>query len=250
MTITRDKIIYWLVFLAVVVGSGYTAAILRAPFPEEDCEIVLSTTDDLLFPVSCTLILGGKKTALRIDTSGDMTIGRDGKVMLALYNNDSDDYRGSYAPSSSWGPSKALAPSTIAFEDVNFDGHPDLNVRIWTAAYQSGYDFYLYDPATDSFGPLPLLKGLGFDATEAQFIPEYRQITTYAKGRGVGDLYVANTYGFKDGAYILVERVSQDYIATTERYIYREEVLRNGRMLVTREEVLTREEIAAKSSGY
>ena len=97
--------------------------------------------------------------------------------------------------------------------DINFDGHDDLQVSRVVGAYNGGTDFFVYDAKQETFSsynPFTIdgSSTLGFTT----FKPKERTLTTFFKGRGLGDIYVRHTFRFSDGVWRPVRTEEQDLL--------------------------------------
>jgi hypothetical protein len=101
--------------------------------------------------------------------------------------------------------------------DINFDGVQDVRVDLSMGAYNMGTDFYIQDPKTRTFAYYNLTRrdmntegdifpGLGFVSVDT----ETKTLSSYFKGRGVGDIFTNEQYRFVDGAWHIASREFQD----------------------------------------
>ena len=119
--------------------------------------------------------------------------------------------------------------------DVNFDGYDDLMLSHMTGAYNVGTRFYVQNPQTHAFtlyeidtrphgtvgNPDPSDYN---ELSLAKFNKDTREIASFYKGRGLGDLYVVNTFKFSNGAWHLAEVEQQDSVGSLDNtgYYFRE----------------------------
>ncbi len=101
--------------------------------------------------------------------------------------------------------------------DINFDGVQDVRVDLSMGAYNMGTDFYIQDPKTRTFAYYNLtgrdmgaegdiFPGLGFVGVDL----ETKTLSSYFKGRGLGDIFTNEQYHFTDGAWHMTSREFQD----------------------------------------
>jgi len=137
---------------------------------------------------------------------------------------------------------------TFYLEDVTFDGNLDLVLRTNAGAYNFTYAYFAYNPSTHVFDKIPLVE-----ATNQGFDPKTKSIYSYSKGRGLGDYYIAETFTFEDGKYVLTEVVSQDIIdwehEETSDYVRITKQRKNGELVEVKREVIPRSEIWGNESG-
>ncbi len=114
--------------------------------------------------------------------------------------------------------SNYIEPVTdISKIDINFDGVQDVLVDLSMGAYNMGTDFYIQDPKTRTFAFYNLtgrdmrdegdvFPGLGFVGVDL----ETKTLSSYFKGRGLGDIFTNEQYRFTDGAWHMTSREFQD----------------------------------------
>ncbi len=114
--------------------------------------------------------------------------------------------------------SNYIEPVTdISKIDINFDGVQDVRVDLSMGAYNIGTDFYIQDSKTRTFAYYNLtgrdmsaegdiFPGLGFVGVDL----ETKTLSSYFKGRGVGDIFTNEQYRFTDGAWYMTSREFQD----------------------------------------
>lgn len=114
--------------------------------------------------------------------------------------------------------SNYIEPVTdISKVDINFDGVQDVRIDLSMGAYNMGTDFYIQDPKTRTFAYYNLtgrdmsaegdiFPGLGFVGIDT----ETKTLSSYFKGRGVGDIFIKEEYRFMSGSWTLSSREIQD----------------------------------------
>jgi hypothetical protein len=144
----------------------------------------------------------------------------------------------------------------VEIVDVNFDGYDDLFESYVVGAYNMSARFYIQDSATSKFSeyqiiPMPrnsegdLESGLGMTTFNA----EKREITSYWKGRGLGDMYILDTFAFRNGKWELIKMDHQDWLSPSDNgYYIRNIVEYNGGKSATTTTYLKREWKADRSS--
>ncbi len=111
--------------------------------------------------------------------------------------------------------------------DVNFDGYDDLMLSYMAGAYNVGTRFYVQNPQTHAFRLYEIdARPHGTvgnpdstDYTElslAKFDKDKREIYSFYKGRGVGDIYVVNTFRFGSQGWYLAEVEQQDGVGNPD----------------------------------
>ena len=195
--------------------------------PVNICEAVFSGSNvayvdslGLDFPLTCDRVIRSGQAPLRfiIQADGTVLIGRDGQITFRVASDETGE--------------RLAWAEGIYLQDVTYDGYADLIFLNVAGAYNSSYDFYAYNPKTQTFDHERLLT-----ATNYSFNDVARTITSYYKGRGVGDIYTAETYLFENGKYGLIKTVVQDIVseadANIENDIYERVTMerRNGRMV-------------------
>lgn len=179
------------------------------------CDEVLagSSTErtSTLLPLSCAADIGPRDdpATFTFGADGSLTVKSGDRVILELHEADplADDASNTVDLIDSGGSSGPFLNNFGAFtlQDVTFDGYKDIAVLTNQGAYNQSYDYYAFNPRNGVYDPEPIVS-----ATNPYFDPAARTITDFNKGRGIGDIYTANTYHFENGAYVLVERVKQD----------------------------------------
>jgi len=208
------------------------AAMLEGePFPPD------GPSQQVILPITCTTRIGSDAgdVAFTFEPNATLTVKREGKTIFSATRSDTMwpefvTYTGPF-----------LNPNGFSLEDINYDGYEDIVLESGSGAYNFNYLYFLYDPKTHSFGDTPTLE-----ATNPAVDKEARTITSFSKGRGLGDYYTEETYQLENGTYVLVERVTQDienwddpdsgYIRITEQRI-------NKKLQEINREHLTNEEV-------
>lgn len=119
---------------------------------------------------------------------------------------------------------------SLSFGDLNGDGYLDMMVKTWTGAYNEGFDYWIYNKEARSYTKKGSLLGL----VNAEFDPSAKTITSYDKGRGMGDLYTKKVFGLDNGAYVLTEEVTQDFVqGKNDQYQRVTTLYKNGKIVST-----------------
>jgi hypothetical protein len=104
--------------------------------------------------------------------------------------------------------------------DINFDDVDDIQVTEYAGAYNTITYFLVYDSARKVYEEYRAFRqalhladddtypGLGY----VQFDSGSRVITSFFKGRGLGDLYEEETFSFVDGVWQLIKTETQDLL--------------------------------------
>lgn len=118
--------------------------------------------------------------------------------------------------------------------DVNFDGHDDLMLSYSAGAYNMSTRFYAQDPHTRAFAayeidnrPRDPKDPYVTDYNElamTEFNADKREIYSYYKGRGLGDMYTNATYRFSNGAWYLAQSEWQDAVGDLDSGYYLREI--------------------------
>lgn len=140
---------------------------------------------------------------------------------------------------------KTARPSSFIFEDINFDGAKDLIILSSSGAYNESFNYYLYDTKTKTFTKKPVLA----DAMNSSFDAVTKTINTFNKGRGLGDIYIAETYTFNGEGYSLSKEITQEFVDWKDEkkgYIYTEKELRNGKMVQTVQKKISQDEVTGE----
>lgn len=244
---TTDYIIVLLV-LAATGAYLYMEDTPATPSPQtqtRDCaEIISNHQQETVLPIFCSVLISPDEgmVGVLVNESGNMTVTRDSTKLISLKNDNGDDDASpnELIISSRWMGDNTLLFDAFKFIDINFDGNLDLQIVDWRGAYNMGYSYYVYNPKTKIFDTTPLLT----DVVNAGFDEVSKIITSYSKGRGVGDIFVEETYHFENGKYILVKEVKQDFAGEDQEsgYIYTERERVNGTMVITKTERVSKEE--------
>ena len=126
-------------------------------------------------------------------------------------------------------------------EDINYDGNNDI-VILSPGAYNTGEEWYVYNPKTGMYDSTPILSGVDFN-----FDPTTKTASTYEKGRGIGDIYTIEDYTLRNTMYVLTDRETQDLVDeagdTSKGYTLTREKLKDGKMVVVSKKHLSEEEV-------
>ena len=197
----------------------------------------------ILLPLSCTLSMGKNEplTTFSFLPSGNLEIESGGKISLTLVNEAEN--RG-ISLINFYSSGTFMTPGSFALIDINYDGYLDMKVQTPSGAYNFYYDYYAYNPKTHSFDETPLLSSIVNPGEDLV----HKTITSYNKGRGLGDMFNSETYQFKNGEYITIreenQNISNDCLDDVScRYLHTVKELVNGKMVVTKKEVLTTKDI-------
>lgn len=206
---------------------------------------------DINLPYTCIVNFPPEESNMNVSVAldGSMHITRGKETLISLVDSSTAgdnavlviDARDHYSDDASGTP-VLMKSEPFYFEDINFDGIPDLVVRSWSGAYNEGYDYYLYSTSTHSFEQKPLLK----DMINSDFDTANKSISTFNKGRGLGDIYIAQTYTWNGATYVLTAETDQDFIDENDEdkgYLYTEQTLKNGKMVTTVKKTLTKDEV-------
>ena len=137
----------------------------------------------------------------------------------------------------------SLIEGQLTFEDVTKDGYTDVKLKTSCGAYQCAYAYYLYDKQSDSYKKSEILT----DVMEPTFQSETATIETYSKGRGIGDIFITETFSLQsDGAFLLTESCLQDMVSFGDPetdYVYVCKKWNGVIMATTSQEILTNKEV-------
>ncbi|MDQ5912206.1 MAG: hypothetical protein QG568_421 [Patescibacteria group bacterium] len=95
---------------------------------------------------------------------------------------------------------------SVEVTDINFDGRDDLEIVVSTGAYNIASYFYTFDSAKGEF-----LEYMSLDGAVSLDI-EKRQIETFYKGRGLGDMYSIDRHVFRNNIWQIVQQERQDIV--------------------------------------
>lgn len=201
-------------------------------------------TETFLLPVSCNITLGKDGEAiLLISEDGIVTISQNQKVVIKLSSSEGDPNYAEVLSNYSSGP--LFRHGTIEIKDITNDGYPDLKVLTNAGAYNYSYSYYIYDPKTHTFTTSPVLR----DIVNPEEDIAAGTISYFNKGRGMADYYTSGTYTLKNGTYILTKEESQDFGPGCEisaqdcNYVHIVKKLINGKLVVTKKEIRTPEQV-------
>ncbi len=197
------------------------------------CEEFLKreTIDEgVVLPLSCDVSLStkGPVVTIAISKEGFLSVSHD---QTSIFSPQDEWFR--EATFLDFDETKAL-PMSIVLQDVTYDGYLDIVLSPYVGAYQRGYDYFPYDPERGFFKGESLLT-----ATSAFVDTEARTIESYAKGRGIGDIYTNEVFHYEDGAYVLIREVKQDEANILDengdvlevRYLYTVRERKGGEMI-------------------
>lgn len=127
--------------------------------------------------------------------------------------------------------------------DVTNDGYTDIRLKNECGAYQCAYTYFIFDVPTNQYVLSDVLRGV----IEPSFDPLTHTIYTYAKGRGLGDMFMHSEYALADsGQYELIETCSQDMVDwDTEQsdYLYVCRELKDGTFATSSQEIIPYAEV-------
>lgn len=115
----------------------------------------------------------------------------------------------------------------LAVEDVNFDGYGDLRARHGSVTGNIPYDYFLFDPERNRFKEQPVTF------MNPTVNPATRTVRTFGKAAWFGEY---ETFAVRGDAFVLIRREYSGYDQDKGKTVTRIEELRNGRMVVVREE--------------
>ncbi len=234
-------LLFVLLVLLVAVGAWFVITKKQTVVPgivvETSCSTLLLKPATI--PFTCTEELGNDAgtAVLTIESDRTLWLTEDDRLIFANPIADEGSSFTDYVAHDG-----SLIPGSITFEDVTFDGYKDIVLLYSAGAYNFTYLYFAYDPYTESFESKPLLE-----ATNPDFDREAKTITSYTKGRGIGDIFVTTTYAYEDGAYFPMREISQDFLGEwdTEKpsyaYIVRER--QGGEMVEIERKELSYEEV-------
>lgn len=178
-----------------------------------------------LFPVFCSVEIGHGVT-LTVDYLSANTYLVKKSTQTIFTTEDVEGF------AENFNTDGLLWASPLSFaDDINFDGYKDLAVLVSAGAYNFNYNYYVFNPLSGKY-----VFEIG-DLTNVYFNASDRTITTHNKGRGMGDMYVDETYQFTDGKYVLTEVASQDiddYENPDSDYTLVIEKYKNGKVTSTK----------------
>lgn len=234
--------------VAYIVNTRTTAAPTTA-LPESRTGFIPSSLpctevmaqESIALPVTCSIEIGGgeEPAEASVDTDGTLVVTRGSALLAAITDAELLRYDDTEM--------QLLAPNTFSFQDITFDGRADLIVRMSTGAYNFTDAYYAYDPAAHAFNSQALLE-----TTNGTIDPVARTIQSYARGRGIGDIYVMEDYRFENNAYVKFRVEVQDFYSTTdesEGYVRTISELRDGSLREVSTTRLTTQEVFSDESN-
>lgn len=204
----------------------------------EDCTQIVGGTPSVSFDeqrgaFGCRIIFptAEDELLLRYDGKQYISLERGDKKVMQLALTDGSAGDESAATSSLYETGMIdRSFGSLSFGDLNGDGYQDMMVKTWTGAYNEGFDYWIYNKEARSHTKKGSLLGL----VNAEFDPSAKTVTSYDKGRGMGDLYTKKVFGLDNGAYVLTEEVSQDFVqGKNDQYKRVTTLYKNGKILST-----------------
>jgi hypothetical protein len=241
MSMSSKRLLTPLVALLVVGVAIYllTTGPAAAPAALESCEIATYSEADIPLPLTCEQDIGnGVMVILTIAVDGTLRVEHKGKLIFANPIEDGTDYIYYNVPQ--------LRSGGVTFQDFTYDGYQDIALLIYAGAYNYTTAYFAYDPAKGTYASEQLLE-----AVNAGVDTDAREISSFSKGRGLGDIYTARRYHFEDGAYVLVYEEVQSMVSdeglSEEGYVRVIRERKNGAMMETAREALTEADVWGES---
>lgn len=126
----------------------------------------------------------------------------------------------------------AESPTQIQFEDINFDGHKDIKIRIFAGATgNEGFSYLLYNPKLMIFVRNKDFEGLN----RPELIPEKKQFRTYWNMGSAGAEFDETTYEVRNNKPVLIRSITQQYLHSKGYLLRTEKELVNGKLKIVRE---------------
>lgn len=253
IAIASSSTAYWFVNSRNTVAPMITTAPPIA-HKVETCERMneRASEDDISLPIICTADIGLGEDPVNIsvltgstsDSNATLHVSRNGSDIFTMGGSDTD-----YAELSETynKVSPTLRPGSFGLTDVTYDGYKDLWVLTSAGAYNFYNSYFAYNPKTKTFDSEPIL-----DVVNESIDLKNKQVISFEKGRGFGDIYTEETYKFINGKYVLVGRFNQDIISFEDMsngYVQTTEKLVNGKMLKTKVEKLSYEDVYGTSTN-
>ncbi len=179
-----------------------------APSVKLNCENFAMTNglDTFYLPINCVQEIGNGESPVNLtifasttnDNQGELHISRNGKDIFVTdgeFISFSDQEK------------LSLTQGSFDFEDVTFDGYKDLVIQTAAGAYNFTHAYFAYNPKTKTFNTVPVVE-----ATNESFDPIKKQMVSFFKGRGIGDIYTEETYEFRNGKYVLIMDFDQSTV--------------------------------------
>lgn len=101
-------------------------------------------------------------------------------------------------------PTLQERPMVVSIVDINFDGRDDIEIVVSAGAYNAASYFYVFDVSKNTF--VEYMKRDGYVTIDA----DKKELSTFFKGRGIGDLYSKELYTFKNNTWELRQQEVQD----------------------------------------
>jgi hypothetical protein len=152
----RIKLLILLVALIGVIGALFMIG--EKPSTKRpiviSCEILLEK-EPILLPLECTEELGKDAgvAVLTITKDGMLDLMEEGRLIFA--NPIFDETPIAYIALDG-----SLIPNSIQFSDITNDGYKDIRLLMQLDSNEAGYEYYAYDPYTESYESRPL-RGVG-----------------------------------------------------------------------------------------
>ncbi len=96
--------------------------------------------------------------------------------------------------------------------DINFDGVKDIEIVSAVGAYNLATDFYIYDSSSKTFSLYQGFPDEYMPLGDISFDPAARTLSSFHKGRGLGDIYVQNQFVFSGDRWELATSTLQDLV--------------------------------------
>lgn len=192
-------------------------------------------------PITCTFVIDQAVLpfVFTLHEDGRIGVGEQGNAPTIL----SYEGEGFQIYDIGSGETRTFFPYSFRLVDVTYDGHKDIEVTVSQGAYNTFTAYLAYDPLRHMYTQTPLLEG-----TNSTVHKETKEISFFAKGRGLGDMYVAETYRWEDSAYTLIARETQDMIpcedeCSSQKYLRTREERVEGTLVTTKTETFSQEEL-------
>jgi hypothetical protein len=210
------------------------------------------TCEDLLFsgsavPLTCHQALGQTEgLEVSIDASGTVRFARGDTNVLTLLNFATSDVEQDTLDNIITSVNEDdkgvlhVHPGLFSVdEDVTFDGIPDVRVYEMGGAYQSSFRYYTLSTTTNTLKPVGGLPSL----IDPDFDDGKKMITSFSKGRGLGDIYTLSQYSWNGAMYVLTREESQDENEDGESYVNTVKEMKNGKLQVISKKTLSSSDV-------
>lgn len=131
----------------------------------------------------------------------------------------------------------------VEMKDMNRDGYGDIRVLMWWGATgNEGWSYWLYNPEKDRFEyneQLSSIYARGYD--------DQGRVVSWGVGGHAGLIYTYSAYEWRGAELVLVYKAREDYDNESGKYHKVVSELRDGRMVVVSDRLLTEDE--ARSEG-